>query len=240
MTAVKDPMGQAVADYFEKGKALRLEVHSPMFDDDEIPVPYLFRDYSGMSKLEQRAIELSQGRILDVGAGAGCHALVLQGLNYDVNAIDISPLCVETMSKRGVRNVRCADFFSLSGTVYDTILMLMNGIGIVGKIGNLSLFFNKLDEVLAPGGQVLFDSSDICYVYEDDDGMIDLTGVEGYYGEIVYKMKYGNVEGDYFPWLYIDFPTLKDYACANGYDAELIANGEHYDYLARLIRRNKG
>ena len=110
--------------------------------------------------------------------------------------------------------------------------------GNVGKIGNLSLFFNKLDEVLAPGGQVLFDSSDICYVYEDDDGMIDLTGVEGYYGEIVYKMKYGNVEGDYFPWLYIDFPTLKDYACANGYDAELIANGEHYDYLARLIRRN--
>jgi hypothetical protein len=113
----------------------------------------------------------------------------------------------------------------------------MNGIGIVGKIGNLSLFFNKLDEVLAPGGQVLFDSSDICYVYEDDDGMIDLTGVEGYYGEIVYKMKYGSVEGDYFPWLYIDFPTLKEYACANGYDAELIANGEHYDYLARLIRR---
>lgn len=87
-------------------------------------------------------------------------------------------------------------------------------------------------------GRYCFDSSDICYVYEDDDGMIDLTGVEGYYGEIVYKMKYGSVEGDYFPWLYIDFPTLKDYACTNGYDAELIANGEHYDYLARLIRRN--
>lgn len=234
-----DPMGTAIADY-HAGKESGLAVLSPMFDEDEIPVSYLFRNYDGMSALEQRAIDLARGRILDVGAGAGCHSLSLQARGLDVTSIDISPLAVETMTARGVKNALCKDFFSGFTSKYDTILMLMNGIGIVGRLDRLPSFFAHVDSLLAPGGQVLFDSSDLSYVYEDEDGMIDLTGVKGYYGEIVYKMKCRDVEGDYFPWLYVDFPTLSYYAESSGYDAELILEGTHYDYLARLTKKNAG
>ena len=230
-----DPMGHAIGDYHRSGKAARLRVFSPMFDEDEIPVATLFRPYDDMPALEQEALRTATGAILDVGAGAGCHSLVLQAMGKQVTAIDISPLAVATMRERGVQDVREQDFFTLDGQ-YDTILMLMNGIGIVGALSRLPAFFMQLDALLAPSGQVLCDSSDICYIFEDEDGIIDLTGIDGYYGELTYQMQYRNVKGEPFPWLFIDPETLAEQAATHGYRCDIIARGAHYDYLARLTR----
>ncbi|MBP5420351.1 MAG: class I SAM-dependent methyltransferase [Bacteroidales bacterium] len=231
----KDPMGRAIADYQSNGKVARLRVFSPMFDEDEIPVKTLFRRYKEMPKIERRALDMSRGRVLDVGAGAGCHSLALQDKGIDVTAIDISPLSVATMRQRGVKNVVEQDFFTLKGQ-YDTILMLMNGIGIVGRLERMAEFFKQLDTLLAEGGQLLCDSSDICYLYEDEDGVIELPS-EGYYGEQTFRMQYKDVQGDSFPWIYIDADTLTQVANANGYNVDIVAEGEHYDYLARIVKR---
>ena len=236
MRSDQDPMGQAIADYHATGKASRLRVFSPMFDEDEIPVATLFRTRDEMPAIEQAALKVASGHILDVGAGAGCHTLALQAMEKRVTAIDISPLAVETMRQRGVKDVHEQDFFSLDGQ-FDTILMLMNGIGIVGTISRLPAFFMQVDHLLAPGGQLLCDSSDLCYLYEDEDGIIDLTGVEGYYGELTYRMQYKAVKGEPFPWLFIDPETLREQAAAHGFYCDILVRGEHYDYLARLTRR---
>lgn len=235
MTEQKDPMGCAIADFYATGKAARLRVFSPMFDEDEIPVKTLFRTFDEMPAIEQLALESASGRILDVGAGSGCHSLALQQMGKDVTAIDISPLAVATMRERGVKDVRQQDFFTLDGT-FDTILMLMNGIGIVGTISRLPAFFMQLDHLLAPGGRLLCDSSDLCYIYEDDDGIIDLTGVDGYYGELTYQMQYKNVKGEAFPWLFIDPETLMEQARAHGFKMEVVERGPHYDFLACITR----
>jgi len=142
---------------------------------------------------------------------------------------------VATMRDRGVQDAREQDFFTLQGQ-YHTILMLMNGIGIVGTVSRLPAFFMQVDKLLAPGGEVLCDSSDICYIYEDEAGIIDLTGVTGYYGELTYQMQYKTVKGEPFPWLFIDPETLIEQARANGFQAQVIARGQHYDYLARITR----
>lgn len=230
----KDPMGTAIADYHKNGIAGRLRVFSPDFDEDEIPVATLFREYEEMPALEQTALKLSTGKILDVGAGAGCHTLALQDQGKGVTAIDISPLSVATMKSRGVLDAREEDFWQHEG-MYDTILMLMNGIGIVGTIDALPRFFERINDLLLPGGQLLLDSSDICYIFEDEDGLI-VVPEEPYYGELEYQMQYKRVRGDKFKWLYIDFETLSEKAAEHGFVAELIAEGEHYDYLARLKR----
>ena len=235
MRSDQDPMGQAIADYHATGKASRLRVFSPMFDEDEIPVATLFRTIDEMPAIEQEALKVSSGHILDVGAGAGCHTLALQAMEKRVTAIDISPLAVETMRQRGVRDVLEQDFFTLDGK-YDTILMLMNGIGIVGTISRLPAFFMQVDHLLAPGGQLLCDSSDICYIFEDEDGIIDLTGVEGYYGELSYQMQYKSIKGEPFPWLFIDAETLREQAAAHSFHCDILMRGPHYDYLARLTR----
>ena len=235
MRSDQDPMGQAIADYHATGKASRLRVFSPMFDEDEIPVSTLFRTRDEMPAIEQEALKVASGHILDVGAGAGCHTLALQAMEKRVTAIDISPLSVETMRQRGVMDVHEQDFFSLDGQ-FDTILMLMNGIGIVGTLSRLPAFFMQVDHLLAPGGQLLCDSSDICYIFEDEDGIIDLTGVEGYYGELSYQMQYKSIKGEPFPWLFIDAETLREQAAAHGFHCDILMRGPHYDYLARLTR----
>ncbi len=228
-------MGRAIADYQKTGTADRLRVFSPMFDEDEIPVTTLFRNYEDMSEIERKALDMAKGKTLDVGAGAGCHSLVLQKRGIDVTAIDISPLSVETMKERGIRKVLEQDFFTLEGQ-YDTILMLMNGIGIVGTLERLPEFFQHLDMILAPGGQVLCDSTDISYVFEDEDGIIELPDDTGYYGEISFRMQYKDTIGEPFDWLYIDADTLRQKAERSGYVVEILVEGEHYDYLARITK----
>lgn len=235
LTPDRDPMGRAIDDYHRTGKASRLRVLSSMFDEDEIPVPLLFRDRGAMSRLEKLAMERAEGRILDVGAGSGCHSLALQADGKDVEAIDISPLSVEVMKERGVRKVWNINLFQDSFVQqYDTVLMLMNGSGIIGRLENFPQFFRKMKQILKDGGEVLLDSSDLRYLYEEEDGsfLIDIAG--DYYGEVDFQMVYKDTEGDRFDWLYVDFKTLEYYALENGFKAELIAEGDHYDYLASL------
>ena len=234
----RDPMGAAIADFYKNGVAGRLRVHSSMFDEDEIPVEHLFREEDEMGELELDALDLSQGRVLDVGAGAGCHALALQDRGIKVTAIDVSPLSVDVMKKSGVEDARLVNLYDASlNEKFDTILMLMNGSGIIGKIDNMPQFFARMDELLASGGQVLIDSSDLIYLFEDEDGGADINLADGYYGEVDYAMQYKNIKGETFDWLYIDFDTLAYHAQENGFTAELIKQGDHYDYLARLARK---
>ncbi len=229
-------MGRAIADYYKTQKANKLRVFSPMFEEDEIPLSTLFRKYKEMPEIERKALDMANGKTLDVGAGSGCHSLVLQEKGIDVTAIDISPLSVETMKERGVKKVIEQDFFTLKGQ-YDTVLMLMNGIGIVGTLERLPRFFLQLDKILAPGGQLLCDSSDISYVFEDENGMIDIPNEMDYYGEHSFRMQYKDTIGEPFNWLYIDADTLREKAGRCGYAVEVVAEGEHYDYLARITKR---
>lgn len=229
-------MGAAILDYQTKGKAGKLSILSSMFDEDEMPVKHLFRNLEEMPMLEQKALSLAKGKVLDVGAGAGCHALALQAQSIAVKAIDISPLSCEAMELRGVMNAECINLFDEHlETGFDTILLLMNGTGIAGKIGNLPALFNRLKALLNKGGQILIDSSDIKYIYENEDGSFDINLNAAYYGEVDYQMVYKDVKGDSFDWLYVDFPLLKSIAESCGLHGELIAEGEHYDYLARFF-----
>ena len=235
LTPDKDPMGAAIADFFQKGKAARLRVFSSQFDEDEIPASQLFRTYNEMPVLEQKALQLATGKILDCGAGSGCHALALQQMNKEVHAIDISPLSVDVMQKRGVTHAFQINLFDDNYLEkFDTILMLINGSGIIGKLENMNTFFTKMKQLLNPGGCIYMDSSDLRYLFEDEDGSFLVDLAAGYYGEIDFRMQYKQVKGETFDWLYVDFQTLSYYAAENGFKAELIEEGEHYDYLACL------
>lgn len=233
----RDPMGRAIADYHSTGKAAKLRVLSSMFYEDEIPVSTLFRTFEEMPPLEQQMIALSRGRVLDVGAGSGCHSLVLMERGLSVKAIDISELSVQVMRERGV-DAGLVNFFDETFMEkFDTILMAMNGIGIVGKVERLPEFFRSAKRLLAPDGQLLLDSSDLRYLFEEEDGSFTVDLAAGYYGEVDFEMRYKGVKGTSFDWLYIDFETLSLYANEAGFDCERCADGEHYDYVARLTVR---
>ncbi|EZH73032.1 methyltransferase [Aquimarina atlantica] len=231
----KDIFGKAIKDFYNKKYTEDIIVQANDFDDDHIPIPYLFREYPEMPKIEQKALELSYGKVLDVGCGAGSHSLFLQNnQKLDVKAIDISEGAIEICKKRGVHHAAVQDMYDHSDATYDTILLLMNGSGIIGTLDHIDRFFTHAKTLLAPGGQILMDSSDISYLFQDEDGGFWVDASAGYYGEMQYKLKYKKQESEWFDWLYIDYNTLQNAANANGLLSELIVEGENNDYLARF------
>jgi len=233
ITDVDDVYGKAILDYY-KGIAHRLTTFSSIAGEDELPLKHLFRSFNEMPEIEQMALELSHGKVLDLGCGAGSHSLFLQEKNLDITAIDISKRAIEACKLRGVKMAFQQDFWHLKDQKFDTIIALMNGTGICGALTNLPDFLTHIKSLLHPGGQVLIDSSDLIYMFEDEEGTLDLPSQEKYYGEVEFYFEYNNERSSKFDWLYIDYNNLELYANQAGFKAEMILEGKHYDYLARL------
>ena len=233
---MKDLFGKAILDFQTNNSPEDLITETTISEEDEMSVAYLFRSYDEMPKMEQRALQLTKGRTLDVGCGAGSHSLTLQNdRNIDVTAIDISANAIEACSLRGIKKVMVQDVMQLENEKFDTILLLMNGAGMCGKLKNIPKFLLKLKSLLNPGGQILLDSSDIIYMFdEDEDGGKWIPSQKEYYGEIVFNISYKGEKEKPFDWMFIDYNTLQNAALANGLQCELILEGEHYDYLAKL------
>ena len=152
----KDPMGAAIADYFNHRKADKLRVFSSQFEEDEIPMNQLFRPYDEMPELEQIALQIAEGNILDVGAGSGCHALALQEMGKEVCAIDISPLSVEVMEK--TRGKECPSDKSFRYTFSRNIRYNHHAderIGHYREVGKYGSFLSKDETTASPRGMYL-------------------------------------------------------------------------------------
>ncbi len=231
-----DPVGLAIHDFNLTGKDQKIIVESDLCDDDEINVSYFFRSFDKMPELEKRALEFCSGTVLDVGAGAGCHSLYLKEKGFQVSAIDVSKGAVEFLKKSGLTAEK-KTIFDLEENQYDTILLLMNGMGLAESIEKLPAFLIQLKNILKPGGKIICDSSDISYLYTDEDGsfLIDLNGK--YYGEMSFNMKYKNLETGWFEWLYIDYDNLADHAQRVGLEPKHIFEGENNHYLAVLEKK---
>ncbi len=231
-----DVFGKAISAYYHDKDETPILVHSPDFDDDEIQVPYLFRGFKGMPKLEQLALEKASGKVLDAGCGAGSHSLYLQNeKKLEITAIDISEGALEICKLRGIKDVRKLDYFDLKNEQFDTILLLMNGTGIIGKLENLDRFFEHSRSLLSKNGQIIIDSSDLSYLFDpDEDGGIWIDPDAPYYGELEFSISYKGEASPPFNWLYIDATTLANAAEGNNFSFEILKKGEHYDYLAIL------
>lgn len=231
---MKDLMGRAIWDYFYQENPEDLQTETSISELDDLPVSYLFRNYKEMNALEQKALDLSFGKVLDVGAGAGSHSLYLQNKrNLDVAALDISPKSIEICKARGVKNAVCEDFLKFSDSKFDTILLLMNGTGIFQSLKNVDQYLQKLKNLISENGQILLDSTDILYMYDQDDDGGVLVPATGYYGELDYYIHYKGESELPMKWLYLDFNTLKNAAIANGFKIQKIKQLDD-SYLAKL------
>lgn len=230
---MQDIFGKALLDYYNESYTEDIITSTSISDEDVLPLPYLFRDYSEMPKLEQKALRLANGNVLDVGCGAGGHSIYLQEKGLKVKAIDISKGAIEVARLRGITNAEVLNILDETER-FDTILLLMNGTGIFQELKQVSTYLKHLKKLLNPNGQILIDSSDIKYMYEDEDGGFWMDTNADYYGELDYFISYKGEQEIAMKWLYLDFNTLQ-LACEGvGLKCELVLEGEHFDYLARL------
>lgn len=224
-----DIYGQALQDYFIGKRNNKLWLNNNYGSPEEMPVEVFFRDEDEMPETELLALDRCRGKILDIGAGAGSHTLILQQQNLEVTALEISPAAVDVMKKRGVKTVVQQDIYQYKNEKFDTLLLLMNGIGLTENLTGLDRFLQHAKTLLLPGGQLIFDSSDISYLYDE----IPLPKNK-YYGEISYQYQYKNQLDDWFNWLYIDQKTLVKTASKNGWDCEILHEDETGLFLAKL------
>jgi len=234
---VDDIYGKALTHYFNNPGTQEILVHSDIAETDHYPVSWFFRSTEEFPVLEQKALDLCKGKILDVGAGTGIHSLALQKLKRDVYAIDISPGAVDVMIKQGLINAKFQDFYAIKNEKFDTLLMLMNGFGVMGTIDKVSDFFKKADELLSSTGQIIVDSSDLIHLYTEEDGSVMLDLNSGYHGEIEYQMEFNGELGHPFNWLFIDFHLMQEFAEKAGFRAVKIFEEENNHYLAQITRK---
>lgn len=230
-----DPIGRAVYDFHFHSINQPVIVHSDDFDDDTIEPGYLFRTYKQMPPLEKKAMSLCRGTILDVGACAGAHSIYLQNKGFEVTSLETSALCCDVLKDRNLQEVENQDIFKFNSRTFDTILLLMNGTGIAGTLSGLDVLLHHLKTLLNLGGQILIDSSDLIYLFEEEDGsaLIDISA-GNYYGELIFQTEYNNRKSEPFPWLYVDKENLQHSVEKNQLKLSKIFNGQHYDYLAQI------
>jgi SAM-dependent methyltransferase len=224
-----DVFGNALQDQFENGAPEILWLHNSYDEPEEMPVDIFFRTEDEMPDIELEAMDLCEGRVLDVGGGAGSHALILQERGFDIVALDISATAVDIMKKRGLANAVQGDIFNYQGEKFDTLLFLMNGIGLTGTVEDFKKFLTHAKILLNEGGQLLFDSSDITYLYEGR-----AMPEDKYYGEVSYQYEYKGEKGDWFNWLYIDPQLLKKIARESGWECHLLFDDGQDQYLAEM------
>lgn len=229
-----DAYGKGLVAFQQGKRTAKFTVHSDLAATEKWDISTFFRSFDKMPEIEQIALNLCTGSILDAGAGAGSHALVLQNEGKSVTAIDTSKGAVEVMQKRGVADARLQDFFTLENEKFDTLLLLMNGVGIVQNLDNFVQFFLQAKTLLNADGKIILDSSNILYLFAQEDGsaLVDLNGK--YYGEMCYRMDFSNFKGVTFDWIYIDFETLADLAAEHGFSCRKLYEDDHYHYLAEL------
>ncbi|OFY92716.1 MAG: hypothetical protein A3K10_09200 [Bacteroidetes bacterium RIFCSPLOWO2_12_FULL_31_6] len=232
----EDVIGEALLAYLDGDYTPNIVVKSS-FGEDTLSISYLYRTAKQLSKIEKTALKLCKGKILDVGAGSGCHSLLLQKQKLDVKAIDVSKGAVEVMMKRGI-NAFNINFYKETYQ-FDTLLFLMNGVGIAGTIKGLKKLLKKAKTLLNENGQILLDSSDIAYMFIEGDGSMRIDLNAPYYGEVSYQMQYKNLQSKPFDWLFIDFNLLKNIANSLGLECDLLVEGPHFDYLAKLTLRKR-
>lgn len=229
-----DIIGKALLDY-QTGKYYEnIITYSSIGGNDEMDIPFLFRSYEEMPIIEQKALDLCIGNVLDIGCGAGSHSLHLQEKNLKVKSIDISEGAIKTCNFRGVKKAVTQNIWDIKNEKYDTILSLMNGIGISEKLEFLTTFLIHLKTLINPNGQILLDSSNVIYMYDEDERDAILNETKKYYGEVVFEMAYLGEFSKLISWLFVDLTTLKSHAKKAGLECELIIEGYHYDFLVKL------
>ena len=233
MKTQTDIFGKALQTYFENPEKQSLTTWTNLTDEDDVPLAYFFRLHDEMPALEKKALALASGKTLDVGCGSGSHSLYLQNQKgLDLTALDISEGAIKVAKARGVKQTQCLSIWDFNEKKFDTILLLMNGMGIGKTTAELPALLKHLKALLTPYGSILVDSSDLIYLFDEEDVALRKED-DIYYGEVDFGIRFDN-QSEEFPWLYIDPKRLEIAAKNAGFNFKVIMEGANYDYLAQL------
>jgi SAM-dependent methyltransferase len=239
-SACWNPHARALLAYEAGDERATVTVIDDLGDVDALPAAWFFRPRDAMPRIERTALDLCEGRVLDLGAGAGSHTLALQQRGQQVTAVEILPELVDLLRRRGVSDARLGSVFRPPCGAWDTVLLLMNGWGLMETVAGLERFLADSRSLLAPGGRIIADSTDMrrfATATSEEHGVSVPCREDGrYVGEIQFQLEFEGHRGQPFRQLYVDPDTLALVAGRTGWEVEIAGRGEHGAYLSVLRR----
>ncbi len=236
-----DAFGRALMDY-SKGKDLIEIVHRDDGQVDEMSIVRYFTDYPRWQDFERDILMYVQGRVLDIGAGAGRHSLYLQKQGFEVHAIDISPGAVEVMKQRGVKRVYLMDLRRLHFPVgyFDSILMMFNNFGLAGTIKETKKLLKALYRISTPRARIVATTVD---PYKTDNpahlAYHEKNRREGRpAGQVTLRIEYGGEKGDWFSLLMVSLEELKDLIKETGWTILRIVEAKEGGFYGLVLQKD--
>ncbi|MBU0953268.1 MAG: class I SAM-dependent methyltransferase [Nanoarchaeota archaeon] len=206
--------------------------------DDGSRAPCNIGDYFTVSAEDKQALRLARGRTLDIGCGAGSHALLLQRKGIEVLCIDTSSLALQVCRGRGCKRCRQMNIFrhKLHPSSFDTILLMGTNVGLAGTLDRCKRLFRICSELAKPGARLIVTSKDVRTRTNRQQVRYHRSNLEAgrFIGERRIRFTYGRKTGNWFKWIFIDPVTLRTTAHASGWEVESIINAQRGRYSAVL------
>jgi 2-polyprenyl-3-methyl-5-hydroxy-6-metoxy-1,4-benzoquinol methylase len=191
------------------------------------------------STSEKKILNMAKGRVLDVGCGAGRHAIYLQQKGLDVTGIDNSPGAIKVSKLRGLKKTKLLpieDVDKFNENSFDTVIMMGNNFGLFGTPTKAKQLLKKFYKVVSPNGQIIAENFDphktknpVHLAYHKKNKQQGKLA-----GEITMRLRHSINTGGWFQYLFVSIPELKEIVKDTGWKVDKIIKTTDSGYIAIL------
>lgn len=234
---------QLLAQYYSREATAEIIERDDLYIDTGSDAGTYFSEYRQWSPLEKRAVKLAKGRVLDVGCGAGRHALYLQEKGSDVTGIDNSPGAIKVCKLRGlkkamVRPIDEIDKFKVNS--FDTIQMFGNNFGLFGNRKNARKILKKMARITSPEARIIAETLN---PYKTDNSFhlpyLRANRRRGRMGgQIKMRVRFGKTIGEWFDYLFVSPVEMQEIIGDSDWQIEEFLDAQEANYIAVIKKKS--
>ena len=239
----QDAYGHLLLDYHNGQENVEIiEREDGFIDTSRLGPLNYFAEYDDWAEHQKIAMAYATGRVLDIGCGAGRHALYLQGQGLDVLGTDNSPLAIQTCQHRGLKNTIVTSITQLNSKIgtFDTILMMGHNFGLVGNYKRAKWLLKRFAAMTTDTAKIIAETMDpyqttepghlAYHQFNRDRGRMS--------GQLRLRIRYRQYITPWFDYLFVSKAEMEDILNGTAWQVECYIDAANTPtYVAILTKR---
>jgi SAM-dependent methyltransferase len=235
-----DPFGEALWDFYNDGDGLMVDERDDGYVDIDSAGKY-FENYKNWDKYEKKAIKYAKGSVLDIGCGAGRHALYLQKKKRDVLGIDTSALAIKLCLARGLNKaliMSIDEIGKFDPETFDSIVLMGSNWGLLGSLARGKELLKKMHKITKPKGRIIAVTQNPHLtknkVHKDYHKLN--RSRRRLPGQVKIRVRFGKQVTDWFDYLFVSQPELERMIKGTGWQVKKYLDSENSSYAVILTK----